>query len=105
MERQDEEFCALMGSGLGHRGIAMATAKRSLKCREIPPSFIQKYAKHARISRFFLDKPDCRERTPRHRMAGLAWLFSGRHMYSPVSWRTAGECNAIKRRGFGHREL
>src|ERR1700683_1535687 len=37
-------------------------------CREIPPVLTTKYAKHARISRYFLHKPDCRERTGRPRM-------------------------------------
>ena len=31
--------------------------------------------------------------------------FSGGHMDSPVSRSTAGECNAIKSRGFGRSEL
>ena len=37
----------------------------SLNCREIPPPFTPKYAKHARNSRLFAHKPDCRERTAR----------------------------------------
>jgi len=35
----------------------------SLNCRETAPPLIPKYAKDARISRFFLVKPDWRERT------------------------------------------
>jgi hypothetical protein len=35
----------------------------SLDCREFSPLVSPKCAKHARISRFFTDKPDCRERT------------------------------------------
>jgi hypothetical protein len=40
-----------------------ASPPRSLKCKEIPPQLILKYAKHARISRLCPDKLDCRERT------------------------------------------
>jgi|SRR5579862_1783618 len=35
----------------------------SLNCREFLSLFLTKYPKHARISRLFHDKPDCRERT------------------------------------------
>src|ERR1700683_3999194 len=78
---------------------------RSLSCREIPPSFPPKYAKHARISRFFTDKPDRRERTARQRWGPLSWVFSGGHIRSPVSGSPLGECNAIKSYGFGHNKL
>jgi hypothetical protein len=35
----------------------------------------------------------------------LPWLFSGRHMRSPVSKRALSECNAIRSWGFGPGEL
>ena len=68
---------------------------RSLDCREIAPHPTPKYAKLARILRFFLDKPDWRERTDRDRMASTCRLFSGGPKRSPVSRKTLGECNAI----------
>jgi len=51
----------------------------SLNCREIPPPFPSKYAKDARFSRWFLIKPDRRERTAQLRTGSLSRLFSGRH--------------------------
>ena len=67
--------------------------------QRILPLFPAEGAKHARISRFFLYKPDCRERTARRRGWQLSWLLSGRHMRGPVSGRALGECNTITRRG------
>ena len=58
---------------------------RSLDCREIPQHLTGKCAKHARISRFVLDKPDCRERTAQRRSRSLCWFFSGWLTGSPVS--------------------
>jgi hypothetical protein len=78
---------------------------RSLDCRESSPLLPSKYAKHARISRFFTDKPDYRERTARHQIPSVSWLFSRRHIRSPVSSRALGECNAIRSWGVGHNEL
>jgi hypothetical protein len=78
---------------------------RSLDCREFLPLFTAKCAKHARISRFFFDKPDCRERTAYQWTRSLCWLFSGGHMDSPVSRRTPGGYNAIKSLRFWHCEL
>jgi hypothetical protein len=40
-----------------------ASPPASLHCREVPALFPAESAKHARISRFFFSKPDCRERT------------------------------------------
>jgi len=77
----------------------------SLKCRESTPSVAAKYAKHARIWQYFVHKPDCRERTGQQRSGSRAWLFSGRHMRSPVSIRPSGEWNAITCRGFRHSKL
>ena len=74
----------------------------SLNCREIPPPFTPKYAKHARNSRLFAHKPDCRERTARQQRGALSRLFSGGHMRSPVSRGALGECNAITSRRSGH---
>src|SRR5271154_6879621 len=78
---------------------------RSLDCREFLPLFSAKCAKRARISRFFLDKPDCRERTAQQRRRSLSWLFSGGDMRSPVSRWASGECNAITSRKLGQSEL
>ena len=50
-------------------------------------------------------KPDCRERTARHRIRSLSWLFSGRHIRSPVSSRALGECNAIRSQRFSQSRL
>jgi hypothetical protein len=44
-----------------------ASPPASLNCREFPPPLIQKYAKHARISQYFVLKPDCREWTAQQR--------------------------------------
>ena len=72
----------------------------SLNCREILPLLAPQYAKHARISRLFTDKPDCGERTARQR---------GRYSpgFSLEGTRAVrlGECNAITSRRFGHDEL
>src|SRR4029077_6321211 len=57
----------------------------SLNCRETAPPFAAKYAKPARISRYFVRKADWRERTVRDRMASICWPFSGGHKRSPVS--------------------
>src|ERR1700733_2198734 len=78
---------------------------RSLNGREIPRSFPPKYAKHAHFSRFFLSKPDCRERTTPLRTGSLSRLFSGGHTRNPVSQRALRECKAIRSRGFNHSEL
>jgi hypothetical protein len=64
-----------------------------------------KYAKHARILRYFVDKPDWRERTDRQQRGSSPGFFSGGRMCSPVSRRTLGECNAIRSQGFGHSRL
>lgn len=55
----------------------------SLNCREIPPPHTPKYAKHARIPRLFVVKPDCRERTARN---------EGRHYsgFSPEAHAQSG---------------
>jgi hypothetical protein len=44
----------------------------SLNCRDIPPAFPPKYAKHVQFSRFFQGQPDYRERTAPLRMAPLS---------------------------------
>ena len=49
--------------------------------------------------RYSLDNLDWRERTARHQIRSVSWLFSGRHIRSPVSSRALGECNAITRLG------
>jgi hypothetical protein len=43
-----------------------------------------KYAINARISRFFVDKPDWREWTARHDGASLTDLFSAAAITSPT---------------------
>src|SRR5580700_6837010 len=78
---------------------------RSLDCRELLPRSPARYAKHARISRLFLSKPDCRERTAWHQVWSLSSLFSRRHRRSPVSQGSSGEGNAITCRVFGNSEL
>ena len=73
-----------------------ASPPRSLNCRESPPHFPPKYAKHAHFSRLFLSEPDCGERTAQMRTEALSRLFSAGHMSSPVSWKAYGEWNAIR---------
>ena len=81
-----------MSSSLRH---AVWTAEKFR--RPSPP----KYEKYAHFSRLFLGKPDRRERTARDQIKVTdLWLFSGRHIRSPVSSSGLGEYNAIRSRGF-----
>ena len=77
----------------------------SLNCRETPPPFLPKTAKHAHLSRYLPGKPDWRERTAQDEVPSTCLLFSGGHMRGPVSTRASGECSAITSQGFSHSEL
>jgi hypothetical protein len=67
--------------------------------------FTPKYANNARILRLFQTIRTAENGLLGTEMRSLSWLFSGRHIRSPVSSRDLGQYNAIRSRGFGRSEL
>ena len=72
---------------------------RSLNCREIPPSFPPNYAKIC----LFFDYSSANRTAENAQLCSEGGLFpgffSGAHTRSPVSRRSSGECNAIRKIG------
>jgi len=72
----------------------------SLNCGEIPPPFLQKYAKDAHFSRLFAHKPDCRECIARQQRGTLSRFFL-RRAHAQSGFREGigrMQCNAITSR-------